>query len=244
MESIPDNELRRRIISRLEKEGYNDPFVVTEMLDRFEGTVVLKMKKAPSLSLEDALNEAMTEGHGDIRLPGKYSVLTYYQDIIKKKYTAVYRNECKKMLTNPVYLIGILLVSLLSFEGYYYAYSYFRIWDMNGMGLMLFFSLLLSTMLLFLKFSISNKTAKIISTIVTKDYLIIYLIFFLLPMHSVNGNRLMFSAILCASGWFYLIITVFAKYTTLEKARKAISLCLSRNSESLTQAPQPSASHS
>src|ERR1035437_2898484 len=157
MYATTDNALKYRIIALLENQGFNDPYMITEMLGRFDGEVSLKMKEDPLLSLEDALDWTMKVAHKDFILPGNYPVAASSGKLVQKKYKALYISELKKMVTSPVYLMAAFIASLISFKGYYWSNTNFRIWDINGMVVLLFFAWLLISIVLFSKFSIRNK---------------------------------------------------------------------------------------
>jgi hypothetical protein len=224
-----NNQEKYQVISQLEKQGFNDPYIVTEMLNRLESDVVLRMKADNSLSLENALEDAMKDTHKDFRLPGNYPIVAYYKVLIKKKYKALYKRELKKTITNPVYIISSLLLALITFKGYSRANTNFKLWDINGVTLTLFILWLLLSILLTMKFSIRKRPSEAFSAIVNEDYWLFFIVFVIIPMNATTSRVEWFASTLCAVGAFYLIITSVAKYAALSKARNDISLYLSKN---------------
>jgi len=110
--TLTDNQLTtlRAFINR---RGFKDELVVEEILDHFACKVEELMGADPGISFEDA----MTRAHKSFGVSGFLPLAQAFEKQLEQKYSLLYRQYIKKLLTTPKYLLALIPTAYLFFKG-------------------------------------------------------------------------------------------------------------------------------
>jgi len=210
-----------RLIGFIEKRGFHTPLVIVEILDHFACKVEEKMKAGPKLTLD----EAMAAAHYDFGVMGFAPIATAFEANVKKKYKTIYRDERKKVLANPVYVLVALLTAFLFYKGYNWAEmnNYRHLFGFNDVAFLLYLAMLTAIVSVLLKFKPNRKQPDpIIAAIIYRDWWVFMLIVGISfqPGRPGSARGLMFISVAGTIAAFCFVICMFTMYAAMKKRYK------------------------
>jgi hypothetical protein len=115
------------VVQFIQRRGFKEPLIVVEILDHFACMVEARITANSKLSLDEAIEVA----HGDLGPLGFHSLRTAFEKAAYDKYGSIYRHACKKYLTDPVFLLSAVALSLLYGKGAVWGIGVWSVWGFS-----------------------------------------------------------------------------------------------------------------
>jgi cation transport ATPase len=202
----------RKVIAFIESRGFHDPGVIVEILDHFACKIEEKMQMFPGTSLD----EAMRAAHNDFGRLGFYPLMANYEANTRKKYKAVYRQQRNRVLTNPLYIVPVLILSVLFYYGYLWANVYAKWEGINLFSAIAYVGFLAAFIVLNLRFKLIRHKSKLINEILNMDLIIVcFLNIICIQEAPYKPAALVFYAVVCSINCLYILVRTAAIWATL-----------------------------